>query len=162
MPFCFGFLFRVFCWGCNMKICIFDYDETLIFGETPKGESLSQFYRRNTLFNNLFYRKTKLVKLAKEEKAKGNLICVCTAREKRWWLKMILWIKGIPCDVLIERPLGDITPTGILKQKQIMEFIISNNDYIFADKDFYDDNSENLEMVAMLNNVKVFDARFLI
>jgi len=43
-----------------------------------------------------------------------------------------------------------------------MEFIISNNDYIFADKDFYDDNSENLEMVAMLNNVKVFDARFLI
>ena len=145
-----------------MKICIFDYDETLIYGETPKGESLSQFYRRNTLFNNLFYRKTKLVKLAKEEKTKGNLIVICTAREKRFWLNFVLWLKRIPCDVLIERPIGDITPTGILKQKQIMEFIISNNDYIFADKDFYDDNSDNLEMVGMINNIKVFDARVLI
>ena len=161
MSFCFGFLFWLFCRGCNVKICIFDYDETLIYGETPKGESLSQFYRRNTLFNNLFYRKTKLVEIAKQEKSKGNLICVCTAREKRFWLKFVLWLKGIPCDVLIERPLGDITPTGILKQRQIMEFIISNNDYIFADKDFYDDSQENLKEVSKINNVKVFDAKRL-
>ena len=145
-----------------MKICIFDYDETLIHGETPKGESLSAFYRRNTFFNNLFYKKTRLVALAKEEKAKGNLIVICTAREKRFWLKIVLWLKGVPCDVLIERAVGDMTPTGILKQKQIMEFIISNNDYIFADKDFYDDNSDNLESVGRINKIKVFDARALI
>ena len=145
-----------------MKICIFDYDETLILGETPKGETLSAFYRRNTFLNNLFYKKTNLVKLAKQEKAKGNLIVICTAREKRFWLPLILFFKNIPCDVLIERPIGDITPTGLLKQKQILQLIISNNDYIFADKDFYDDNSDNLEMVGMINNVRVFDARTLI
>ena len=55
-----------------MKICIFDYDETLIEGKTPKGETLSAFYRRNTFLNNLFYKKTNLVKLAKEEKAKDR------------------------------------------------------------------------------------------
>jgi len=144
-----------------MKICIFDYDETLIIGETPTGETLSAFYRRNTFFNNLFYKKTNLVKLAREEKAKGNLIVICTAREKRFWLKAVLFLKGIPCDVLIERAIGDITPTGLLKQKQILQLIISNNDYIFADKDFYDDSQENLREVSKINNVKVFDAKRL-
>jgi|TARA_B100001094_G_scaffold282413_1_gene294491 hypothetical protein len=144
-----------------MKICIFDYDETLIIGETPTGETLSAFYRRNTFLNNLFYKKTNLVKLAREEKAKGNLIVICTAREKRFWLKAVLFLKGIPCDVLIERAIGDITPTGLLKQKQILQLIISNNDYIFADKDFYDDSQENLREVSKINNVKVFDAKRL-
>ena len=144
-----------------MKICIFDYDETLIEGKTPTGETLSAFYRRNTFLNNLFYKKTNLVKLAKEEKAKGNLIVICTAREKRFWLKAILFLKGIPCDVLIERAIGDITPSGLLKQKQILQLIISNNDYIFADKDFYDDSQENLKEVSKINNVKVFDAKRL-
>lgn len=144
-----------------MKICIFDYDETLIEGKTPTGENLSAFYRRNTFLNNLFYKKTNLVKLAKEEKAKGNLIVICTAREKRFWLKAILFLKGIPCDVLIERPIGDITPTGLLKQKQILQLIISNNDYIFADKDFYDDSQENLNELSKINNIKVFDAKRL-
>lgn len=144
-----------------MKICIFDYDETLIEGKTPKGETLSAFYRRNTFLNNLFYKKTNLVKLAKEEKAKGNLIVICTAREKRFWLPLILFFKNIPCDVLIERPVGDITPTGLLKQKQILQLIISNNDYIFADKDFYDDSQENLNELSKINNIKVFDAKRL-
>lgn len=144
-----------------MKICIFDYDETLIIGETPTGETLSAFYKRNTFLNNLFYKKTNLVKLAKEEKAKGNLIVICTAREKRFWLKAVLFLKGIPCDVLIERAKGDITPTGLLKQKQILQLIISNNDYIFADKDFYDDSQENLKEVSKINNVKVYDAKRL-
>lgn len=144
-----------------MKICIFDYDETLIIGETPTGETLSAFYRRNTFLNNLFYKKTNLVKLAREEKAKGNLIVICTAREKRFWLKAVLFLKGIPCDVLIERAIGDITPTGLLKQKQILQLIISNNDYIFADKDFYDDSQENLREVSKINNVRVFDAKRL-
>jgi hypothetical protein len=144
-----------------MKICIFDYDETLIIGETPTGETLSAFYRRNTFLNNLFYKKTNLVKLAKQEKAKGNLIVICTAREKRFWLKAVLFLKGIPCDVLIERGIGDITPTGLLKQKQILQLIISNNDYIFADKDFYDDSQENLDKVSMINNITVYDAKRL-
>ena len=144
-----------------MKICIFDYDETLIIGETPTGETLSAFYRRNTFLNNLFYKKTNLVKLAKQEKAKGNLIVICTAREKRFWLKAVLFLKGIPCDVLIERGIGDITPTGLLKQKQILQLIISNNDYIFADKDFYDDSQENLDMVSKINNITVYDAKRL-
>ena len=74
----------------NMKICIFDLDETLIIGDTPTGETLSAFYRRNTFLNNLFYKKTNLVKLAKEEKAKGNVIVICTAREYRPWLKLVL------------------------------------------------------------------------
>jgi len=99
--------------------------------------------------------------LAREEKAKGNLIVICTAREKRFWLKAVLFLKGIPCDVLIERAIGDITPTGLLKQKQILQLIISNNDYIFADKDFYDDSQENLREVSKINNVKVFDAKRL-
>ena len=64
------------------KLIIFDYDETLVLGQTPQGESLSAFYRRNTFFNNLFYKKTNLVKLAKEEKAKGNIIIICTSRIK--------------------------------------------------------------------------------
>ena len=144
-----------------MKICIFDYDETLIEGKTPTGETLSAFYRRNTFLNNLFYKKTNLVKLAKEEKARGNLIVICTAREKRFWLKAILFLKGIPCDVLIERAIGDITPSGLLKQKQILQLIISNNDYIFADKDFYDDSQENLDSVGKINNVKIYDAKRL-
>ena len=57
-------------------ICIFDYDETLILGETPKGETLSAFYRRNTFLNNLFYKKTNLVKLAKEEKANKTTVLI--------------------------------------------------------------------------------------
>ena len=68
---------------------------------------------------------------------------------------------NIPCDVLIERPIGDITPTGLLKQKQILQLIISNNDYIFADKDFYDDSQENLDELSKINNIKVFDAKRL-
>lgn len=153
--------FDNFTLGGNMKICIFDLDETLIIGDTPTGETLSAFYRRNTFLNNLLYKKTNLVKLAREEKAKGNLIVICTAREKRFWLKAVLFLKGIPCDVLIERAIGDITPTGLLKQKQILELIISNNDYIFADKDFYDDNQENLDSVGKINNVKIYDAKRL-
>ena len=37
----------------------------------------------------------------------------------------------------------------------------TNNDYIFADKDFYDDSQENLREVSKINNVKVFDAKRL-
>jgi hypothetical protein len=137
-------------------ISVFDYDETLIIGKTPEGETLSGFYRRNTFFNNLFYKNTKLVKYAREQKAKGNLIVICTAREKRFWLRAVLFLKRIPCDILIERKKGDKTPSGILKQKQILELIISNNDYIFADKEFFDDSQENLDSIAKLG-IRVFD-----
>ena len=143
-----------------MNIIILDYDETLIIAKTPEGETLSGFYRRNTFYNNLFYKPTNLVRYAREQKAKGNLIVICTAREKRFWLRWVLLFKGIPCDVLIERKRGDSTPSGILKQKQILELIISNNDYIFADKEFYDDSQENLDSIAKLG-IKVFDAKTL-
>ena len=142
------------------KIVIFDYDETLILGETPEGETLSGFYRRNTFFNNLFYKKTNLVKYAKEEKANGNLIVICTARERRFWLKAVLFLKGIPCDILIERKKGDKTPSGKLKKKQLLDLIISNDKYIFLDKEFYDDNKENLLEVSKIN-IKVYDAKKL-
>lgn len=143
-----------------MNIIILDYDETLIIAETPEGETLSRFYKRNTFYNNLFYKPTNLVRYAREQKAKGNLIVICTAREKRFWLRWVLFFKAIPCDVLIERKRGDRTPSGILKQKQILELIISNNDYIFADKEFYDDSQENLDSIAKLG-IKVFDAKTL-
>ena len=150
-------------WGFSMKkICIFDYDGCLIHEYAPKGETLSAFARRNTFWKNLFYKTTNLLLILLEEKSKGNLIVICTAREYRWWLPFVLWFKGIPYDVLIQRYVGDMTPTGILKQKQILEFIISNNDYIFADKDFYDDNQENLDMVGMINNVRVYNANLFI
>ena len=143
-----------------MKIVIFDYDETLVLGQTPNGESLSAFYRRNTFFRNLFYKKTNLVKLAKEEKAKGNVIVICTAREYRPWLKLVLFFKGIPCDFLIERNVGDTTESGLLKNKQILKLIVANNDFIFADKDFYDDSQSNLDSVRKLGIV-CYDAKRL-
>ena len=143
-----------------MKIVIFDYDETLVLGQTPNGESLSAFYRRNTFFRNLFYKKTNLVKLAKEEKAKGNVIVICTAREYRPWLKLVLFFKGIPCDFLIERNVGDTTESGLLKNKQILKLIVANNDFIFADKDFYDDSQSNLDSVRKLG-ITCYDARRL-
>jgi hypothetical protein len=142
------------------KIVIFDYDETLILGETPEGETLSGFYRRNTFLNNLFYKKTNLVKYAREEKAKGNLIVICTAREKRFWLKAVLILKGIPCDILIERKKGDKTPSGILKKAQLLKLIISDNKFLFLDKEFYDDSETNLLEVSKLN-IKVYDAKKL-
>jgi hypothetical protein len=142
------------------KVIIFDYDETLILGETPEGETLSGFYRRNTFFNNLFYKKTNLVKYARKEKAKGNLIVICTAREKRIWLKLILFLKRIPYDILIERKKGDTTPSGLLKKKQLLDLIISDNKYKFLDKEFFDDNKENLFEVKKLN-IKVYDAKKL-
>ena len=37
-----------------MNIIILDYDETLIIGETPEGETLSKFYKRNTFFCSIF------------------------------------------------------------------------------------------------------------
>jgi len=143
------------------KIVIFDYDETLIRATTPEGETLSGFYRRNTFFNNLFYKKTNLVKYAREQKANGNLIVICTAREKRIWLKLILFLKRIPCDILIERKKGDKTPSGFLKKRQLLDLIISDNRYIFLDKEFFDDNNENLFEVKKLN-IKVYDAKKLI
>ena len=142
------------------KLIIFDYDETLVLGQTPQGESLSAFYRRNTFFNNLFYKKTNLVKLAKEEKAKGNIIVICTAREKSFWLRAVLFLKGIPCDILIERNVGDTTESGLLKNRQILKLIIENNDFIFADKDFYDDSQSNLDSVRKLG-IQCYDAKRL-
>ena len=142
------------------KLIIFDYDETLVLGQTPKGESLSAFYRRNTFFRNLFYKKTNLVKLAKEEKAKGNVIVICTAREYKPWLKLVLFLKNIPYDILIERNVGDQTESGLLKNKQILKLIVENNDFIFADKDFYDDSQTNLDSVRKLG-VQCFDAKRL-
>jgi len=143
-----------------MKIVIFDYDETLVLGQTPNGESLSAFYRRNTFFRNLFYKKTNLVKLAKEERAKGNVIVICTAREYKPWLKLVLFLKRIPCDFLIERNVGDTTESGLLKNKQILKLIIANNDFIFADKDFYDDSQSNLDSVRKLG-ITCYDAKRL-
>ena len=142
------------------KLIIFDYDETLVLGQTPKGESLSAFYRRNTFFRILFYKKTNLVKLAKEEKAKGNVIVICTAREHKPWLKLVLFLKNIPYDILIERNVGDETESGLLKNKQILKLIVENNDFIFADKDFYDDSQTNLDSVRKLG-VQCFDAKRL-
>jgi hypothetical protein len=143
------------------KLMIFDYDETLVEGQTPNRESLSAFYKRNTFFKNLFYKKTNLVKLAKEEKAKGNIICICTAREYRNWFKVVLFLKGIPCDILIQRDFGDETPSGLLKKKQLMQLILENNSLIMLAKEFYDDSEDNLKEVAKLG-IQTFDARELI
>ena len=88
-------------------------------------------------------------------------IVICTAREKRIWLRLILFLKRIPCDILIERKKGDKTPSGFLKKRQLLDLIISDNRYIFLDKEFFDDNNENLFEVKKLN-IKVYDAKKLI
>ena len=105
------------------NMIIFDIDNTIFeaVGTYEKDYDLKKFEKDNSFFRNLFLRKLPLFFEIKKYYDLGYLVIIQTARQKKWWLPIILILKGVQYHYLIQRPRGNITDTGKLKKRQLID-----------------------------------------
>ena len=110
-----------------MKIIkAYDFDGTLFepIGTFEKDLDLDKFKKDNTFFRNLFTKELPLAQKLREAKKKGDIIFIITAREKKWWFPLLLWLKNIPYDEIRERPIErENISTAKLKKEQLIDLI---------------------------------------
>ena len=93
-------------------IYVFDIDNTILetVGTYEQDYNLDKFQRDNTFIRNLGLKKLPCFYAISNYFDKvgkygtRNLVVIQTARSRKWWLALILWIKGVKYDVLLQRP----------------------------------------------------------
>lgn len=132
-----------------MKIIkAYDFDGTLFepIGTFEKDLDLDKFKKDNTFFRNLFTKELPLAQKLREAKKKGDIIFIITAREKKWWFPLLLWLKNIPYDEIRERPIErENISTAKLKKEQLIDLISKYGSSYYLD--FYDDNKINCDEI---------------
>ena len=132
-------------------IYVFDIDNTIFqaVGSFEKDYDLQKFIKDNTFFKNLFLKKLPLFyAIAKFFGKPNTLVVIQTARARKWWLGILLWIKGVKYDVLLERPLSNEQTSSQLKKSQLVNLILFRN--IKIGNVFFIDDNKKIEMLFNL------------
>tara|TARA_B100001559_G_C16368424_1_gene560838 strand:- start:321 stop:827 length:507 start_codon:yes stop_codon:yes gene_type:complete len=133
----------------DMKIIkAFDFDDTLFtaVGTYEQDYDLEKFKKDNTFFKNLFTKELPLAKKLRQAKKKGDIIVIITAREQKWWFKLLLWLKRIPYDYVRERPkTRQRITTHELKKEQLIDIVSKHGSSYYLD--FYDDSKINCDTI---------------
>jgi hypothetical protein len=125
----------------------FDFDDVLFssVGTYEKDYDLEKFKKDNTFFRNLFTKELPHAEKLRQAKKKGDYIAIITAREHKWWFKLLLWIKNIPYDDVKERPKSrENISSHELKLEQARDILDSFPNYVFS---FYDDSKLNCDTI---------------
>ena len=141
-------------------VYVFDIDNTIFeaVGSYEKDYDLQKFVKDNTFFKNLSLKKLPLFYAISKFYGKANtLVVIQTARARKWWLPIILWLKGVKYDVLLERPISNNQSSGELKRTQLINLIMWRKIKI-GNVFFIDDNKENRDEIQTLPYAITFDA----
>jgi len=144
-------------------IYVFDIDNTIFesVGSYEEDYDLDKFRKDNTFFKNLSLKKLPLFFAIKNYFGKPNsLVVIQTAREYKWWLPIILWLKGVKYDFLFQRPKRNIDSASNLKRTQLVNLILWRKIDI-GNVFFIDDDKQNRESVGSLPYAITFDAEKL-
>ena len=146
-------------------IYVFDIDNTILetVGTYEQDYNLDKFQRDNTFLRNLGLKKLPCFYAISNYFDKvgkygtRNLVVIQTARSKKWWLALILWLKGVKYDVLLQRPRANNMDSGKLKKSQLIDLIMFrklNVGNIF----FIDDNKTNLDEIQTMKHAITYNA----
>tara|TARA_B100000927_G_C16389713_1_gene438830 strand:+ start:281 stop:841 length:561 start_codon:yes stop_codon:yes gene_type:complete len=144
-------------------VYVFDIDNTIFesVGTYEKDYNLDKFQKDNTFFRNLFLKKLPLFYAIKNYYGKYNkLVVIQTARQKKWWLPLLLWIKGVRYDYLMQRPISNTQDSGKLKRTQLVNLILWRKIKI-GNVFFIDDDKQNRDEIQTLDYALVFNAEKL-
>ena len=144
-------------------IYVFDIDNTIFesVGTFEKDYDLDKFQRDNTFFRNLFLRKLPLFYAIKNYYGKHNkLVVIQTARAKKWWLPIILFLKGVKYDILMQRPISNNQSSAKLKRTQLVNLILWRKIDI-GNVFFIDDDKQNRDSIGQLQYAITYDANKL-
>lgn len=146
-----------------VNIMVFDIDNTILeaVGTYEKDYDLNKFIRDNTFFKNLFLKKLPLCNSIKQYyNDENSIVVIQTARAKKWWLPLLLFIRGIRYDYLIQRPKSNNSPSATLKKSQLVDFVMKHSEIKNPFIAFIDDNKENRDSIQTMRNAHVYDANY--
>ena len=146
-----------------LNIMVFDIDNTIFqaVGTYEKDYDLRKFERDNTFIKNLFLKKLPLAYSIKQYYEDDNsLVIIQTARKVKWWLPLLLFIRGIRYHYLIQRPRANNSPSPQLKKSQLVNFIQNHSEIKSYFLGFIDDSKENRDAIQTLNYAHVYDADY--
>ena len=146
-------------------IYVFDIDNTIFesVGTYEQDYNLDKFEMDNTFFRNLALRRLPLFysigryfdKIGKY--GTRNIVVLQTARSKKWWLPLILFLKGVKYDVLIQRPKFNNMDSGKLKRTQLIDLIMFRRINI-GNLFFIDDSKINRDEIDTLKFAITYNA----
>lgn len=143
-------------------IIVFDIDDTIFesVGTFEKDYDLDKFEKDNTFFRNLFTKKLPLFDSIKEYYYDYNfLVIIQTARAKKWWLPLVLFLRGVKYHYLIQRPKSNTQATGKLKKSQLVDFVLTHKEIKNPFISFIDDSKENRDEIQTLKFANVYNAK---
>jgi len=131
-----------------------DLDKTLFapVGTYEEDGDLAKFVSDNTFWNNLWTKKLPCKDTCNHFYDTGYAyVVIVTSREKKWWLPLLLWLRGVKYHQLIEREVGNTTATEDLKYFQLA-MLIDSQSGIFrgCEKIFMDDFKPNRDKAQLL------------
>ena len=146
-------------------VYVFDIDNTIFesVGTYEQDYNLDKFEMDNTFFRNLALRRLPLFysieryfdKIGKY--GTRNIVVLQTARSKKWWLPLILFLKGVKYDVLIQRPKFNNMDSGKLKRTQLIDLIMFRRINI-GNLFFIDDSKINRDEIDTLKFAITYNA----
>tara|TARA_Y100001972_G_C7554327_1_gene278558 strand:- start:15 stop:593 length:579 start_codon:yes stop_codon:yes gene_type:complete len=146
-------------------IYVFDIDNTIFesVGTYEQDYNLDKFEMDNTFFRNLALRRLPCFysieryfdKIGKY--GTRNIVVLQTARSKKWWLPLILFLKGVRYDVLIQRPKFNNMDSGKLKRTQLIDLIMFRRINI-GNLFFIDDSKINRDEIDTLKFAITYNA----
>lgn len=145
------------------NIIVFDIDNTIFqaIGTYEKDYNLKKFIKDNTFFRNLFTKKLPLFYSIKNYYYDKNfMVVIQTARAKKWWLPIVLFLRGVKYHYLIQRPTSNNQATGKLKKSQLVDFILRHKEIKNPFVAFVDDSKENRDEIQTLRYAHVYDADY--
>ena len=147
-----------------INIIVFDIDDTIFksVGTFEQDYDLNKFEKDNTFFRNLFTKKLPLFYQIKEYYYEYNyLVIIQTARAKKWWLPLVLFLRGVKYHYLIQRPKSNTQATGKLKKSQLVDFVLRHKEIKNPFITFIDDSKENRDEIQTLTFATVYNAKEL-
>ena len=145
------------------NIIVFDIDDTIFesVGTFEKDFDLNKFEKDNTFIRNLFTKKLPLFDSIKNYYYDKNfLVIIHTARKYKWWLGLVLFLRGVKYHYLIQRPTSNRQATGKLKKSQLVDFILKHNEIKNPFVAFVDDSKENRDEIQTLRYAHVYNANY--
>tara|TARA_E500000178_G_scaffold297248_1_gene303876 strand:+ start:2975 stop:3502 length:528 start_codon:yes stop_codon:yes gene_type:complete len=145
------------------NIIVFDIDNTIFesVGTYEKDYDLKKFIKDNSFFRNLLTKKLPLFYAIENYYYDKNfMVIIQTARAKKWWLPLVLFLRGVKYHYLIQRPTSNNQATGKLKKSQLVDFILRHNEIKNPFIAFVDDSKENRDEIETLKFAHVYDADY--
>ena len=146
----------------NPIIAIYDLDNTIIDSEHRQLSNADGSINLEEWFKNCTKEKIKkdtllpLYNKLVEQYKEGNTIILCTARNMGKYDYEYLYENNIWHDKIISRPNDCTTKDYILKAQQL-KYLFNLKQYTKIQKEFYDDNTDNLKALSDLG-ARVFNA----